>query len=501
MSSVNAKHKIGRQAQLPLKRAFQIAFNSLRIRFWRSMITAAGIFLGIAFFTVVMTQKLMQWPVPQKIDAGFVRVDGQIIGPNDYYVWKRIPVQEGLSAGLPEEVVKRVAGKGDDFQLARVVQGRINSERAEKKLARLKSEWRGLSRIKSRLAFYIDVLSDKELKVSDAVKNGVPAALAKKAARHTREAEIEAAKAAKTKVPKARPSVFLGSYLADILREDSGNIPTFYVAAALDQDISIREAVRSGVPETVAKKLAGGGSTFKALALNDLITGMPDEIKKWEDRAKHYKIFADVKDEAVNKLDSKYAYTLGETIDRAKGFSEGARKADVMIVNKDRKISVDFAKNPEKAQSLRLKDGDYVFVPDLNSYYRMWWLIVMSLLVCTVGITNSMLMSVTERFKEIGTMKCLGALDSFVVVLFLLESGMMGIVASVLGWVAGFASITLIAGLSRGWDIVANIEPVQLVQTFGWSLLVGLLLTIVATIAPALRAAGMPAAVALRSEI
>ena len=47
----------------------------------------------------------------------------------------------------------------------------------------------------------------------------------------------------------------------------------------------------------------------------------------------------------------------------------------------------------------------------------------MSLLVCTVGITNSMLMAVTERFKEIGTMKCLGALDSFVVVLFMLESG------------------------------------------------------------------------------
>ena len=51
------------------------------------------------------------------------------------------------------------------------------------------------------------------------------------------------------------------------------------------------------------------------------------------------------------------------------------------------------------------------------------WLIIMSLIVCVVGIANSMLMAVTERFQEIGTMKCLGALDRFVVRLFLLESG------------------------------------------------------------------------------
>ncbi|MCK4402075.1 ABC transporter permease, partial [bacterium] len=43
------------------------------------------------------------------------------------------------------------------------------------------------------------------------------------------------------------------------------------------------------------------------------------------------------------------------------------------------------------------------------------WLVVLSLMVCVVGIANAMLMSVTERYKEIGTMKCLGALDRFII--------------------------------------------------------------------------------------
>src|SRR5690606_12266544 len=65
------------------------------------------------------------------------------------------------------------------------------------------------------------------------------------------------------------------------------------------------------------------------------------------------------------------------------------------------------------------------------------WLVVMSLLVSIVGITNAMLMSVTERYKEIGTIKCLGALDSFIVKLFLIESGLLGFFGSIIGSVLG----------------------------------------------------------------
>jgi len=127
--------------------------------------------------------------------------------------------------------------------------------------------------------------------------------------------------------------------------------------------------------------------------------------------------------------------------------------------------------------------------------------VVVSLLVCTVGITNSMLMAVTERYREIGTMKCLGALDKFVVELFLLESLIMGVTASIAGWLIGFLSTFVAAWATHGWRIAISIDLIAVPKMLGVAVGVGTLLTIVATIPPAIRAARMPPAIALRSDI
>lgn len=132
---------------------------------------------------------------------------------------------------------------------------------------------------------------------------------------------------------------------------------------------------------------------------------------------------------------------------------------------------------------------------------RQTWLVIMSLMVCTVGITNSMLMSVTERFKEIGTMKCLGALDSFVVKLFLLESGFLGIISSFCGWVVAFLIVFLMGWSSHGWAVVSSIGVLPVLKTLGLAMGIGAFLTIVATIPPAIRAAQMPPAMAMRTEV
>ncbi len=132
---------------------------------------------------------------------------------------------------------------------------------------------------------------------------------------------------------------------------------------------------------------------------------------------------------------------------------------------------------------------------------RNLWLVGMSLIVCSVGIANSMLMSVTERFKEIGTMKCLGALDSFVQRLFLLEAGFLGIIASSLGWLFGAVIIVLMSGFSVGWAAIPAVGLLGYLRSFAVCVIVGTVLTMVATYFPSQRAAAMPPAAALRSEV
>ncbi len=127
---------------------------------------------------------------------------------------------------------------------------------------------------------------------------------------------------------------------------------------------------------------------------------------------------------------------------------------------------------------------------------QMQWLIGTSLIMCLVGVTNSMLMSVTERYREIGTIKCLGASDSFIVKVFFFEALLLGLIGSLSGALAG-------TGLMAGMMVATGNSP-----SFGGSMqvvaigtVVGMVMTVIAAIAPAIQAAKMPAAAALRVDV
>jgi ABC-type lipoprotein release transport system permease subunit len=131
------------------------------------------------------------------------------------------------------------------------------------------------------------------------------------------------------------------------------------------------------------------------------------------------------------------------------------------------------------------------------------WLIVMSLIVCVVGIANSMLMAVTERFREIGTMKCLGALNKFIVVLFLLESGFQGLSGALMGALVGFISIMLISLKDYGLDVFLGFPQyaLRVLMYMGIACILGMILAIIGAAGPAYRAAQLPPAEAMRAEI
>jgi putative ABC transport system permease protein len=128
------------------------------------------------------------------------------------------------------------------------------------------------------------------------------------------------------------------------------------------------------------------------------------------------------------------------------------------------------------------------------------WLLGLALAVAFIGILNAMLMSVTERFREIGTMKCLGALDGFIVKLFLIESLFQGIVGTVLGVLLGLVLSLVAASVSFGRFTWTNLPVGTIAINAIWCLMIGVFLTVAGAVYPAWQAARMQPIDAMRVE-
>jgi hypothetical protein len=131
---------------------------------------------------------------------------------------------------------------------------------------------------------------------------------------------------------------------------------------------------------------------------------------------------------------------------------------------------------------------------------RMAWLAAVSMVVCIVGIANAMLMSVTQRFHEIATLKCLGALDEFIAMTFIMEACVLGVVGGLAGALIGLA-----LGLSRmlvmfGGVLVPAIPYADLAVAVAVAVGAGIVLAAFATLVPALKAARLAPMEAMRVE-
>lgn len=124
-----------------------------------------------------------------------------------------------------------------------------------------------------------------------------------------------------------------------------------------------------------------------------------------------------------------------------------------------------------------------------------------SLLVGTVGIANTMFTTALEKTKEIGIMKSIGAKNKDILLIFLFNSGMIGLAGGILGMILGIiiSKVAFIFISGMGLDIritSAVITPQLILSVFGISLCIG----IIAGIVPAYKASKKNPVDAIRYE-
>ena len=124
-----------------------------------------------------------------------------------------------------------------------------------------------------------------------------------------------------------------------------------------------------------------------------------------------------------------------------------------------------------------------------------------SLLVGAVGIANTMFTSVLEKTKEIGTMKAIGAKNRDILMIFLFNSAMVGLVGGILGDILGACVSTLfpmigVTMMRSGSGTGISLSP----HLMAFGLILAVLIGVVSGVVPAYRASKLKPVDALRYE-
>jgi len=122
-----------------------------------------------------------------------------------------------------------------------------------------------------------------------------------------------------------------------------------------------------------------------------------------------------------------------------------------------------------------------------------------SLLVGGIGITNTMYTSVTERTREIGVMKAVGATKKQILGLFMIESGMVGMIGGILGATVGIA-ISYIAAYAIQQTVSIPFTPFVSIELILGSVFFSFIVGMISGVLPARKASKKQPVEALRFE-
>ncbi len=151
----------------------------------------------------------------------------------------------------------------------------------------------------------------------------------------------------------------------------------------------------------------------------------------------------------------------------------------------------------EQTNDFRIQDNSEFLAARAEASATLTWLLAgiaaVSLLVGGIGIMNIMLVSVTERTREIGVRKALGATRRNVLVQFLLEATVLCLIGGIIGVAAGYGA-AMFLGRLNGWPM--DVSPQSILLAVGFSAAIGIFFGVW----PARRAARLDPIEALRYE-
>ncbi len=221
----------------------------------------------------------------------------------------------------------------------------------------------------------------------------------------------------------------------------------------------------------------------------------------------NYRVVGILKDTG-NAQTNRNCYMPIETLRKITGASETSVDSIFAIVKDGRDVEIVGDKIKDRLEKFRGELDFDISTPAKASKDREDMLNIVSivvigiasisLLVGGIGIMNSMYTSVLERRKEIGVLKAIGARRQDILNIFLLESGLIGLIGGLLGTIVGFL-------LAYGVNFVGNQLGTPLAIAFNFNIVLialgfSFFLGLLSGFLPAYRASRQEAVEALHEE-
>ena len=219
--------------------------------------------------------------------------------------------------------------------------------------------------------------------------------------------------------------------------------------------IRLREAKVFDDAVEIGEKIEIEGKQFKVIGSLEAIGNSQDDSSVWIPLDTTMELF-DTEDYMVIMAQTKGGF---EPADVAEGIKKNMRK-DRGLKEGEEDFTVQTQEQLMESMSGIMDAVKYVVIG----------IALISLLVGGIGIMNTMYTAVIERTKEIGVMKAVGARNSDILALFIVESGVLGVTGGVIGVIIGL-------GLSKTVEYAAAVElgETMIQAHISWQLIVGAL--------------------------